>query len=260
MSPEAQMWSPLARNPADSTEAPLITPAQTRKVSRRDGRPWAPSVASRCAAARSVLRRRKFSPAPMTVTPDIVVLQMLWNDLFPSPFEIVPLLRDISVDEQSTMHRSLRWLKRSRVLLFLRERAAALRNLVVPAFDWQHRQDIEAGRRTPYLEQAWTDVERSLAEFAALREEGIMPILLVLPIPTQVQSAEPPPTAFQQRVGAVAAKLGLRMVDALPAMREAYVTQSDLYIPWDHEHYTVHGHDVIAGLLHRYLTEHRLVP
>ncbi|HEU4686131.1 MAG TPA: GDSL-type esterase/lipase family protein [Nitrospira sp.] len=193
------------------------------------------------------------------VKPDVVVLQMHWNDLYPKPSEIVPPPRDISLDERSTIHKSLRVLKRSRVLSFMRERFAALRNQLWPSFDWEHRRTILEGRTTPYLEQAFVDAEQSLADFAALRRDGIVPILLVVPIPMQVRDAHPLTTEFQQRVGALAARLGLRMVDPLPALREAFANSGELYVPWDYEHYAPAGHDAVAGVLERYLLDERLL-
>ena len=58
---------------------------------------------------------------------------------------------------------------------------------------------------------------------------------------------------------AMAARAGLRTIDLLPALRQAYVTNPDLYIPWDNEHFTPTGHLVVAETLRRYLSQEQLL-
>lgn len=194
------------------------------------------------------------------VQPDLVILAFYWNDLYPKPDVIVPIADAKSITQDDAAHRSLRIFKRSRALLFLRERWAALSNRLWPSFDWTHRAMIAEGRTSPYLEQAYRDVEHSLTEFAALRGEGFEPLLVILPIPSQVQQPDEPATPMQRRIEAMARRAGVRTLDVLPALRQAYAEQPDLYIPWDYEHFTPRGHRVVAEALRRYLLDERLVP
>jgi lysophospholipase L1-like esterase len=193
------------------------------------------------------------------VQPDLVTLQFLWNDLYPKPETIVPLsVREAQHQEESLKY--LRYLKRSRLLLFLRERWSILWNTQRPSFDWTHREMIYHGRTSPYLERAYGDVAKSLEEFAALARGRFVPILLIVPIPMQVQQPDPPPTYLQERIGRLAKQAGLRTIDLLPVLREAYQKDRDLYIPWDGEHFTQQGHRVIAEALQRYLEAEGLLP
>jgi lysophospholipase L1-like esterase len=75
-----------------------------------------------------------------------------------------------------------------------------------------------------------------------------------------VQQPDPPPTFFQERIGDLAKQAGLRTIDLLPVLREAYQKDRDLYIPWDGEHFTQRGHRVIADALQRYLDAEGLLP
>jgi len=193
------------------------------------------------------------------VRPDIVTLQLHWNDLYPRPTEIIPIAGDQSGDRQDAVQRYLRILKRSRVLLFLRERWASFSNTLSPSVDWIHRDMIWRGATNMYVEEAYGDMDRSLREFAALQREGIVPILLIFPMPMQVQDKDAPPVHMQTRLEAMAKRAGLRTVDLLPALRHAYREHSDLYIPWDHEHLTPRGHRVVAEALRQYLVEQHLL-
>ncbi len=195
------------------------------------------------------------------VKPDIVTLAFYWNDLYTRPAKVEPIPSDQSGEQQDASLKYLRIFKRSRVLLFLRERWASLSNMMWPTFEWTHRDMIFKGLTSPYLEQAYSDVGKSIEEFKSLQDDGgFMPVLVIVPMPMQVQQPDAPPTHMQQRIEAVAKKVGLRTLDLLPAMRRAYAEKPDLYIPWDHEHFSPRGHKVVAEALERYLEAEHLVP
>lgn len=193
------------------------------------------------------------------VHPHIVTLQVHWNDLYPRPATVTPLSPGASGDPNEAGQQYWRILKRSRVLLFLRERWASLSNSWSPTFDWAHRDMIIHGVNDPYVELAYSDFQRSLEEFSALQQEGVVPIMLIVPVPMQVQQPDAPATHMQQRMAAMAAKAGVRVLDLLPALRQAYAENHDLYIPWDNEHLTPHGHHVVAQTLQRYLEQEQLL-
>lgn len=196
------------------------------------------------------------------VRPDVVTLAFYWNDLYPKPDPVVPLATGKSGGTSDPVqgNQYLRVLKRSRALLFLRERWASFANSQWPTFDWAHREMIFKGESSPYLEQAFGDVQKSLLDFAALRRDGFVPVLLILPLPMQVQQPDSPATSMQQRIEGMAKEAGIQTLDLLPALRAAYAKQPDLYIPWDYEHFTPRGHQVIAEALQRYLVEQKLLP
>lgn len=194
------------------------------------------------------------------VRPDIVTLAFYWNDLYPKPTAVVPIADAKSIVQQDAADQYMRMFKRSRALSFLRERWASLSNRLWPTFDWTHRNVIYHGESNPYLEQAYDDVQSSLEEFAALSRDGFVPVLLILPMPMQVQQPDAPPRHMQMRIEAIAKQAGLRTLDLLPALRRAYADTPDLYIPWDYEHFTPRGHRVVADAVQRYLIAEGLIP
>ncbi len=193
------------------------------------------------------------------VKPHLIMLQTYWNDLYPKPATVTALSPGTSGDPNETIQQYLRLFKRSRVLLFLRERWASLANTISPTFDWTHRDRIVHGVTDPYLDKAYSDLEQNLVELASLGQEAV-PIVLIVPMPMQVQQPDPPATHMQQRIAAMAERAGLRTLDLLPALRQAYAEHQDLYIPWDNEHFTPQGHKVVAEALQRYLEQEGLVP
>ena len=79
------------------------------------------------------------------------------------------------------------------MLLFLRERLNILWYKISPTFDWVHQEMIFEGRSSPYLEKAYRDVADSLEEFKALADtHGFIPILIILPISSQVDHLNVP--------------------------------------------------------------------
>jgi lysophospholipase L1-like esterase len=188
--------------------------------------------------------------------PDIVLLAFYWNDLYIKPVPIVPLPKNLSGDQQDAALKYLRLLKRSALLLFLRERTQILLLKISPTFDWTHQEMIYEGASSPYLEQAYTEVGTSLEEFGSLaREHAFVPILIILPIPGQVRHLDAP-KYMQERIGEMAKKAGLHTLDVLPSLQRAYAANPDLFIPWDNTHFSPRGHQVMAETLQQYLLTH----
>jgi len=194
------------------------------------------------------------------VQPDLVTLAFYWNDVYPKPAHVTPLPVEQSGDRQDAWLKYARILKRSRVLSFLRERWNSLLNTWYPSADWAHRELIYNGSVTPYVDRAYRDIEQSIRELADLQRDGFMAVILIVPMPMQVQQPSPPPTQMQQRIEAMARRAGVRTLDLLEPLRKASAEKSDLYIPWDYEHFTARGHRVVAQALREYLVSERLIP
>lgn len=192
--------------------------------------------------------------------PDIVVVAFYWNDLYVKPRPIIPIPISESGEQHDAALKYLRLFKRSAVLLFLRERYELLRLKLSPSFDWSHQEMIYDGRTSPYLDQAYQDISESLEELKSLGEKhGFIPIVIVLPIPGQIHRLDSP-THMQQRIKMITEKIGLRTVDMLRPLQEAYTLQHDLVIPWDNSHYSPRGHKVVAESIEQYLRRERLLP
>jgi len=93
---------------------------------------------------------------------------------------------------------------------------------------------ILTGEPSPAVERGWDEVGRSLAEIVQLTEElDVGLILVVLPRRDQV-SGPLDATAYNERIAAIASRLGIESIDVLPDLREAYARDGDaLFIPWD---------------------------
>lgn len=192
--------------------------------------------------------------------PDIVLLAFYWNDLYTKPRPVIPIAMGDNGEQHDAALKYLRVFKRSALLLFLRERYEILRLKISPSFDWSHQAMIYEGGTGPYLEQAYEDVSESLEEFRALGEEhGFIPIVVVLPIPGQIHRLDSP-TYMQQRIHMITDKIGLRTVDMLQSLQQAYAHQHDLVIPWDNSHYSHQGHKVVAESIEQYLSAEGLLP
>jgi lysophospholipase L1-like esterase len=195
----------------------------------------------------------------MKVQPDVVMLAFFWNDLYTRPLNVVPLSSTESGERRDAVWQYVRWLKRSRVLSYLRERFQILGFKIWPSFDWVHQEMIYEGRTNSYIEQAYNDVSASLEEFKALADiYGFKPILIIFPIPGQVRTPDAP-SHMQRRIEAMARRADLQTVDLLSMMQRAYAVKPDLYIPWDNVHLSPRGHGVVAKALEQYLLENRLV-
>ncbi len=193
------------------------------------------------------------------VQADIVLLAFYWNDLYIKPVPLVPLPDNMSGEQHDAALKYLRLLKRSALLLFLRERFQILLFKISPSFDWTLQEEIYNGTHSPYLEQAYTEVGTSLEEFGSLaRQHGFVPIVLILPIPGQVRQLDAP-KHMQERIGEMAEKAGLHTLDVLPSLQRAYAANSDLFIPWDNTHFSPRGHYLVAVALQHYLSKEGLI-
>lgn len=192
--------------------------------------------------------------------PDIVLLAFYWNDLYTKPRPVIPIAIGDSGEQHDAALKYLRVFKRSALLLFLRERYEILRLKFSPSFDWSHQEMIYEGRTNPYLEQAYRDVSESLEELKLLGDKhGFVPVVIVLPIPGQIYRRDAP-THMQNRLKMITNKIGLRTVDMLNPLQQAYTVQHDLVIPWDNSHYSRQGHKVVAESIERYLSAEGLLP
>jgi len=194
----------------------------------------------------------------LKIRPDIVMIAFFWNDLYKKPVPVLPL--SDSAQQADARTQGLRWLKQSSLLMFLRERLEILSfRFFSPTFDWAHQEMIYEGRSSAYLEEAYKQTGSSLEEFKALADaNGFIPLLIIVPIPSQVHHLDAP-THMQQHITELARRAGIRVVDLLSPMQHAYQTNPDLFIPWDNVHFTPQGHRVIAETLEQYLVTEDLL-
>lgn len=145
------------------------------------------------------------------------------------------------------------WSKRVAYLLKRSALVTALwqtfEHLTLPAAGSAREQRILTGDADARLEAAWEQVASSLAAMRErTRARGAGFTLLVIPRRDQVVAADPP-TAYNRRAAAVAAELGIPVVDVLEPLRRAHAEVGDaLFIPWD-GHNSAVANRVIAEAL-----------
>jgi len=168
--------------------------------------------------------------------PDAVVLGFYVNDVserYEPPARPPP-------QTSAWRERTIYTLKRSSLLLVLRQAVAAIRQGWSPSRAAVLEERILSGEPDPRVEAAWAEVERSLSAMVErCRERGVAFVLLALPRRDQV-AAQSPQTAYNRRLTALARQLGVPAVDPLASLRDAHRRDVQLSIPWD-------GHNTSAA-------------
>jgi lysophospholipase L1-like esterase len=211
---------------------------------------------------------RSFQP---TLRPDIVIVGLFWNDL---PYEVVtpdgtrlapeqtsPVsLGDVDVVPTQGAAAGgrpfrignmpptglTRWLRASRLLFVLRH---AWLSFLSPSSaatnEVQWEMALLNGRQSAAIDDAWRDVEGTLANIATFcHDTGVDVGILVLPIRAQVEKAYPN-AAYQTRVRDIAARLGMFLIDPLPQFLQAR-DHTTLFIPYDRMHFSARGNALLA--------------
>jgi len=144
-------------------------------------------------------------------------------------------------------------LKRSAVLLAAWQARHAIRAwLSGERSSWEER--ILTGEPDSRIEAGWRQVELSLEgmkRFADERDLGFW--IVALPRRDQIAGAQAG-RAYQQRLAEISARLGIQLVDALPALEASYAEHGErLFVPWD-GHNSSLANAVIAAELARSIT------
>jgi lysophospholipase L1-like esterase len=148
----------------------------------------------------------------------------------------------------------------SRRLLYLAKRSALFsfvwtkyKQLSVAKPEAERENRTLSGEFDPKVEEGWLEVERSLAEIAALtRTHGAKLLVVVLPRRDQVRGPTPP-LAYNRRIAAIAQRLSVPSIDVLDSLRAAYASDGErLFIPWD-GHNSALANQVIAREVVRWL-------
>jgi lysophospholipase L1-like esterase len=205
---------------------------------------------------------RRLAPA---VHPDIVLIGLFWNDLPyqhvspdgepqsassaapPSPGSDAqkPVARRTfrMANEPSRLNRILR---ASRFLFVLRHTwLGAMASSDVAANQVQWEMALLEGRQSRSIDDAWRQLEATLAGIAsAAAARGFAAGVLIVPIRAQVEASYPD-AEYQSRVRAIAASLGLFVVDPLPRFVE-HPDRASLFIPYDRMHFSARGNALLA--------------
>lgn len=175
--------------------------------------------------------------------PDIVILAFYVNDIVSRP----AVIRHAQDDSTTPMDLRLVYLlKRSALLLSLRNAYDSLMQMVAPSRAFLMSKEVLAGVSNPEIDKRWEQVNKSLSAMKDLTETNNITFLVVsLPRRDQVDGRLPS-EKYNQRLSAVMKNAGVRFINLLGPLQEAYkVYGKSLFIPWD-GHNTAIANRVIA--------------
>lgn len=112
------------------------------------------------------------------------------------------------------------------------------------------------GKESPELDQAWGGVEKHLTELRAMAESRFQVGIVVLPCREQVMG-QYQHARYQSRIHEIADRLGFFVIDPLPALVASKRDSADLFIPYDRNHPSAIGHQIISDTIFRYLVDHQ---
>jgi lysophospholipase L1-like esterase len=165
--------------------------------------------------------------------PHVVVVGFYANDIVPRPLAPTPPATEADDVMTSNADRAVYWLKRSRVLLFLRERVTQLRNRIRPSPEVRHTTALLRGTTDELVEAGWREIDAAFEELARLAALHRFATLVVFfPLADQV-SAPYPNASYPSRARALAARHGIPTIDLLPAFRRAFSGLGSLFLEWD---------------------------
>jgi lysophospholipase L1-like esterase len=176
--------------------------------------------------------------------PDIVVLAFYVNDVASKPKSVMNFQGD---DTDPTDLRLVYLLKRSALLLSMRTAYDAIRQSTYPPDGFRLWNALLAGESNPEIDRRWEQVEHSLLEMketAARNDVGF----LVVSLPRRDQvDGRLPAEKYNKRLSAVMKRTGVRFINLLGPLQQAYKEHGkELFIPWD-GHNTAIANRVIAN-------------
>lgn len=170
--------------------------------------------------------------------PDLVIIGFYGNDIVPRPRHLDPSHNGVRSGDRDEVMRSradwgIYWLKRSRILLLLRERVTQLMSRVQPSADVSHKLSLLRGTANDLVDAGWREIDSSFEELAALARKHHFGVLVVFfPMADEVV-AKYPNASYPARAREIAARHGIPALDLLPAFARESPESSPLFIAWD---------------------------
>ena len=191
----------------------------------------------------------------------MVVIGFYANDIVPKPERV-----NISLTGDGMLRRqglggvlpdfAVHILKRSRLLLFLRDRVGKLSNAVNPSEQFLHQQSLLKGTENSFAERGWEEVDASLKKMAILKnQQGFDLLLVIFPVAEQLLN-DYPRARYQARVQAIADKHGIPSIDLLDGFKREFKGFGSLFIEWD-GHPGPNAHRIAADEIARFIIKAR---
>lgn len=189
--------------------------------------------------------------------PNLVVIGMYANDIVPRP-ETTPQLIDRSGTWQRfglkrvIFDRLVHVLKRSRLLLLLRDRSGKLINRLSPSPEYQHQLSLLNGTPDGFVQRGWGEVDTSFAELSNLSEEyGFDVVLVFFPMADQLMKNYPN-ASYPSKAKDIAGRYGIRFIDLTSAFAKNFSDFGSLFIPWD-GHPNAKAYNITAREIAQYM-------
>lgn len=188
--------------------------------------------------------------------PTLVILGFYANDIVPRPSTIPTGTAGAERKARpDAANAAVYILKRSRVLLLMKDRVTRLLNRIAPSPAVLHQESLLRGTSNEQVEAGFRELDASFAELAALsREHGFATLVVLFPMAEQIVGRYPD-AVYPARVEALARRHGLPTLDLTPAFAEHYTGFSSLFIDWD-GHPNARAHALAAQKIAEYLTVH----
>ena len=170
--------------------------------------------------------------------PKLVVIGFYANDVAPRPANIPQLIDSSGFPRKPGLtglmsYRFIHLLKRSRLLLLLRDRFNRLMNRLSPSAEYQRQSSLLNGTTDAFLQRGWKEIDRSFAELSNLsKKHGFDVLVATFPMAEQVVHHYPK-AGYPSKVIEIADKHRLRAIDLSPVFAKNFRGFGSLFIEWD---------------------------
>ena len=187
--------------------------------------------------------------------PRLVIIGFYANDIVPRPSRL-GLSTGIAHSEVKARSDAANWavyvLKRSRVLLVLRERFRQLMSRINPSLEVIHQQSLLRGTPHEYVDAGWREVDASFGELTTLaKQHGFSTLVVIFPMAEQIV-ARYPHAIYPGRVKEIAGRHGTPVIDLMPAFEREFSGFGSLFIEWD-GHPNARAYTIAATKINEYL-------
>jgi len=195
--------------------------------------------------------------------PSLVIIGFYSNDIVPRPERIPQIVNESGFKKKQGVqgffsYKVIHLLKRSRLLLLLRDRYQKLVNRISPPPGYRHKLSLLNGTVDTFIERGWKEVESSLKEMLELgKKHGFSLVLVQFPMPDQLLKHYPY-ASYQRKLKAIAHRHNVDFIDLLPAFRKNFDGFGSLFIEWD-GHPNPRAYNIAARELTEYLLGKRIV-
>lgn len=170
--------------------------------------------------------------------PDIVLLGFYGNDVVPRPSSVQAFLTKGGTLRRQGLgekipDRFVHALKRSRLLLLLKDRLGKVSNLVSPSDVYLHQQAILNDTPNEFVKRGWLEVEASIKQMVELQKvHRFRFIVVIFPMPDQMLDSYPN-AQYPRVLKEILAKHQIESIDLQPRFTEQFRDFGSLFIEWD---------------------------